>query len=79
MKRPILFADAATHFRGSCKQYDGGDLYWLAEAVFNITRRCLLLHVGLSVGSLRTLVRRWPVRATQAGVLEVVKHLAESP
>jgi hypothetical protein len=53
-----------THLEGLREQYDIGDLYWLAEAVFNVTRLCLLLHVGMPREPLPKLTKSWPVQGT---------------
>jgi hypothetical protein len=44
------------------RDYDGGDLYWLAEGIFNLTRLCILLHAGLDPALLPKLARSWPIR-----------------
>jgi len=67
-----------THLEGLREQYDGGDLYWLAEGVFNVTRLCLLLHVGLDRELLPKLAQSWPIQGTQDRVLDVVERLAEA-
>lgn len=66
-----------THLEGRPReQYDGGDLYWLAEGVFNITRLVLLLHVGLDPSLVPTLAASWPVHETSNRVRQVVDRLA---
>jgi hypothetical protein len=67
-----------THLEGSREQYDdGGDLYWLAEGTFNITRLCLLIHVGLRSELLPELARSWPIQGGQDRVRDAVERLAE--
>jgi hypothetical protein len=72
-----------THLEGlgeqddSAKQYDSGDLYWLAEGVFNVTRLCLLVHVGLHSELLPKLAESWVIQGTQKRVRDVVERLAE--
>jgi hypothetical protein len=67
-----------THLEGSREQVDGVDLYWLAEGVFNITRLCLLQHIGTPEQRLPDLVKSWPIRGAQDRVLETVERLAGS-
>lgn|GEM_PF-2649445 len=66
-----------THLEGTREQVDGADLYWLAEGVFNITRLCLLRHVGTPEELLPNLAKSWPISGTQDRVLDTVKRLAE--
>jgi hypothetical protein len=72
-----------THLEGlaeqhdSGKQYDSGDLYWLAEEVFNVTRLCLLLYVGLHSELLPKLAKSWVIQGAQDRGREVVERLAE--
>jgi hypothetical protein len=72
-----------THLEGladqydSDEQYDSGDLYWLAEGVFNVTRLCLLAHVGLHNELLPELAKSWPIRGAQERVIDAVGRLAE--
>jgi hypothetical protein len=72
-----------THLEGladqydSDEQYDSGDLYWLAEGVFNVTRLCLLVHVGLHNELLPELAKSWPIHGAQARVIDAVGRLAE--
>lgn len=37
-----------THLDEDRQTYDGGDLLYLAESLFDVTRLCLLLRIGLS-------------------------------
>lgn len=72
-----------THLEGlgeqdSGKQYDGGDLYWLAEGVFNVTRLCMLVHVGLHSELLPKIAKSWPIEGVQDRVRDAVEHLAET-
>jgi hypothetical protein len=67
-----------THLEGSREQYDSGDLYWLAEGVFNVTRLCLLVHVGLHRELLPRLARSWPIQGAQGRVRDAVKRVAEA-
>jgi hypothetical protein len=73
-----------THLEGSREQddgdeqYDSGDLYWLAEGVFNVTRLCLLLHVGLRHELLPKLAKSWPIQGAQGRVRDAVERLAEA-
>jgi hypothetical protein len=53
----------STHMDGRRQQYDGADLYWLAEGVFNVARLCLLLHVGLDPARLPKLAEAWSRQA----------------
>lgn len=66
-----------THLEGLRKQYDGGDLHWLAEGVFNVTRPCLLVHVGLHSELLPNLAKSWPIPGAQGRVRDAVERLAE--
>jgi hypothetical protein len=38
-----------THLDEDRQTYDGGDLLYLAEILFDVTRLCLLLHIGLNL------------------------------
>jgi hypothetical protein len=74
-----------THLEGlgqqqddSGKQYDSGDLYWLAEGVFNVTRLCLLVYVGLPSELLPKLTESWVIQGVQDRVRDVVERLAEA-
>jgi hypothetical protein len=67
-----------THLEGSREQYDSGDLYWLAEGVFNVTRLCLLVHVGLHRELLPKLAKSWPIQGAQGRVCDAVKRVAEA-
>jgi hypothetical protein len=67
-----------THLEGLREQYDGGDLYWLAEGVFNVTRLCLLVHVGLHSELLPKLAKSWPIQEAQDRVLKTVERLDEA-
>jgi hypothetical protein len=73
-----------THLEGlgeqydSDEHYDGGDLYWLAEGVFNVTRLCLLVHVGLDSTFLPRLAKSWVIQGVQDRVRDVVERLAEA-
>jgi hypothetical protein len=67
-----------THLEGTRDQVDGADMYWLAEGIFNITRLCLLRHVGAPEELLPNLAKSWPIRGAQDRVLETVERLAES-
>jgi len=67
-----------THLEGSREQYDSGDLYWLAEGVFNVTRLCLLVHVGLHSELLPKLAKSWPIQGAQGRVSDAVKRVAEA-
>jgi hypothetical protein len=67
-----------THLEGLREQYDSGDLYWLAEGVFNVTRLCLLLHVGLTRELLPKLVKSWPIQGAQDRTLTVIERVAQA-
>ncbi|MFC3992300.1 HEPN domain-containing protein [Actinoplanes siamensis] len=47
-----------THLDESRRKFDGADLYWLAESLFNVTRLCLLLRAGLEKQGLPKIVQR---------------------
>jgi hypothetical protein len=73
-----------THLEGlgeqydSGEHYDGGDLYWLAEGVFNVTRLCLLHHVGLDSELLPRLAKSWAIQGSQDRVRDVIERLDEA-
>ncbi|GHJ46804.1 hypothetical protein Cs7R123_41460 [Catellatospora sp. TT07R-123] len=46
-----------THLDEDRPQYDGRDLFFLAESIFDVTRLCLLLRIGLKPESLRRIAR----------------------
>ena len=64
-----------THLETDREQYDGGDLYWLAEGVFNVTRLCLLMHVGLDASRLPTIASAWPITSSTDRIREAVDRL----
>lgn len=47
-----------THPDEDRQHFDGGDLYWLAESLFQVTRLCLLTRTGMSQDRLPKTVRR---------------------
>lgn len=46
-----------THLDEDRQHFDGGDLYWLAESLFQVTRLCLLTRTGMSQDRLPKIVR----------------------
>jgi hypothetical protein len=46
-----------THLDEDRRHIDGGDLYWLAESLFQVTRLCLLTRAGMSRDRLSKIVR----------------------
>jgi hypothetical protein len=46
-----------THLDENRQSFDGSDLYWLAESLFQVTRLCLLTRTGLSADRLPKIVR----------------------
>jgi hypothetical protein len=46
-----------THLDEDRQHLDGGDLYWLAESLFQVTRICLLTRTGMSKGRLPKIVQ----------------------
>ncbi|MFI7543106.1 HEPN domain-containing protein [Actinoplanes sp. NPDC049599] len=46
-----------THLDEDRQHFDGSDLYWLAESLFQVTRLCLLTRAGLSADRLPKIVR----------------------
>jgi hypothetical protein len=44
-----------THLDADRTQFNGGDLYWLAESVFAVVRICLLLDCGLNPNTVESL------------------------
>lgn len=47
-----------THLDEARRKFDGADLYWLAESLFQVTRLCLLLRIGLEDQGLSKIVQR---------------------
>ncbi|MFC4067383.1 ApeA N-terminal domain 1-containing protein [Actinoplanes subglobosus] len=46
-----------THLEDNRQTFDGSDLYWLAESLFQVTRLCLLMHTGLAADRLPKIVQ----------------------
>ena len=67
-----------THLEGERESYDSEDLHWLAESVFNVTRLCLLLHIGIEPALIPKLVNSWPIKATTDKVQSSMSRLAET-
>jgi hypothetical protein len=46
--------------------------------VFNVTRLCLLLHIGLARELLPKLAKSWPIQGAQDRILAVVERVAQA-
>lgn len=66
-----------THLEGDRETYEAEHLYWLAESVFNVTRIALLLHIGMPSRVMPTVLRSWPVSATESKVRTAIESLRD--
>ncbi|WP_373873139.1 HEPN domain-containing protein [Actinoplanes italicus] len=46
-----------THLDDNRQSFDGSDLYWLADSLFQVTRLCLLMRTGLAADRLPKIVK----------------------
>ncbi|MEV6980420.1 HEPN domain-containing protein [Sphaerisporangium sp. NPDC051017] len=65
------------HLEGERDVYDGADLHWLAESVFNVTRLCMLLYVGVNHELVPSLVQSWPIKSSADYARRAISNLSQ--
>lgn len=68
-----------THLDEDRPTYEGGDLHYLAESLFDVTRLCLLLRTGLSPDSLPRIVHAIHMYDNLSKVERAIKRISPPP